>query len=159
MAGEDRREDALHHARQPMGEWLLRKLQWLDARRALERGDLLHLGRGSDPDRSLASSLQHRQAAQLAGLSSTRPGNGDPAMAALRFRFAPPAASHGAGGNLALTINADHSVGAGHRRFELGNVPLSVLVDIQPHCGHSPYLACGLYVIPPGSNLGLDIRR
>ena len=36
-------------------------------------------------------------------------------MAALRFRFAPPTASHGAGGNLALTNNADHSVGAGHR--------------------------------------------
>ena len=35
-------------------------------------------------------------------------------MAALRFRFAPPTASHGARGNLALTINADHSVGAGH---------------------------------------------
>ncbi|MGE8143553.1 hypothetical protein ACQKOE_16435, partial [Novosphingobium sp. NPDC080210] len=31
-----------------------------------------------------------------------------------RFRFAPPAVTHGAGGNLALTINADHSVGAGH---------------------------------------------
>jgi hypothetical protein len=34
-------------------------------------------------------------------------------MAVLRFRFAPPPVSHGAGGNLALTINADHSVGAG----------------------------------------------
>ena len=36
-------------------------------------------------------------------------------MAALRFRFAPPTASHGAGGNHALTNNTDHSVGAGHR--------------------------------------------
>ena len=36
-------------------------------------------------------------------------------MATFRFRFAPPTASHGARGNLALTINADHSVGAGHK--------------------------------------------
>jgi hypothetical protein len=41
-------------------------------------------------------------------------------MAALRFRFAPPAASHGAGGNLVLAINADHSVGAG--QLALGSV-------------------------------------
>jgi hypothetical protein len=40
-------------------------------------------------------------------------------MAALRFRFAPPAASHGAGGNLALTIDLDHSVGAGHGQIQL----------------------------------------
>ena len=31
MAGEGRCEDALHHTRQPMGEWLLRELQRLDA--------------------------------------------------------------------------------------------------------------------------------
>jgi transposase InsO family protein len=80
----------------------------------LERGDLLHPGRGPDPDRSLAAALQHRQAAQLAGLSTAGPGSGYAAMAALRFRFAPPTASHGAGGSLALTINTDHSVGAGH---------------------------------------------
>ena len=96
-----------------MGEWLLRELQRLDARRALERGDLLHPGRSSDHDRSLAKALQHHQAAQLAGVSSTGPGNGDAAMAALRFRFAPPTASHGAGGSFTLTINTDHSVGAG----------------------------------------------
>jgi hypothetical protein len=35
-------------------------------------------------------------------------------MAALRFRYAPPTVSHGAGGGSALTINTDHSVGAGH---------------------------------------------
>ena len=32
------------------GEWLLRLLQWLDGRRALEREDLLHLGLDADPD-------------------------------------------------------------------------------------------------------------
>jgi hypothetical protein len=50
-------------------------------------------------------------------------------MAALRFRYAPPPDSHGAGDNLALTINTDHSVGAGHylqrnnvSRFDTQNV-------------------------------------
>ncbi|WP_273679118.1 hypothetical protein, partial [Erythrobacter fulvus] len=45
--------------------------------------------------------------------------NGDAAMAALRFRYAPPPDSHGAGDNLELTINTDHSVGAGHTREAL----------------------------------------
>ncbi len=40
------------------------------------------------------------------------------AMAALRFRFAPPTPSHGTGGNNALTINADHSVGAGQAQLQ-----------------------------------------
>lgn len=31
VAGEDRCADALHHTRQPMGEWLLRELQRIDA--------------------------------------------------------------------------------------------------------------------------------
>jgi hypothetical protein len=111
---EDRCEDALHHAGQPLGEWLLRELQRLDARRVLERGDLLYLGRSSDPDRSLAKALQHHQAAQLVGVSSTGPGTASGAMTALRFRFAPPAVSHGAGGGSALTISTDRSAGAGY---------------------------------------------
>jgi hypothetical protein len=74
---------------------------------------LFQFGRGSDPDRSLAAALLSRQAAQLARLSATGPGNGDPAMAALRFRFVPPAAGHDTGGNLAPAINADYLVGAG----------------------------------------------
>lgn len=92
---------------------LLRILQRRDARQTDERGDLLHSGRGSDPDRSLATALKHRQAAQLAGLSAPGSGNGDAAMAALRFRHAPPPVSLGAGGGSALTINTDHSMGAG----------------------------------------------
>jgi hypothetical protein len=66
----------------------------------------------------MAAPLQHRKAAQLVGVPSTSPRNGDIAMVALRFRYAPPAASHGAGGNDALTINADHSVGAGQGYLE-----------------------------------------
>ena len=56
-------EYALHHARQSVGEWLLRKLQRLDKGRTAQRGNLLHPGRGTDPDRSLAAPLQHHQAA------------------------------------------------------------------------------------------------
>ncbi|WP_369825676.1 hypothetical protein, partial [Novosphingobium sp. HII-3] len=41
-------------------------------------------------------------------------GNGKIAIAAFRFRFAPPPAGNGAGGDDALTVNPDHSVGAGH---------------------------------------------
>ncbi|WP_443024601.1 hypothetical protein, partial [Sphingomonas sp. ERG5] len=41
------------------------------------------------------------------------PGNGFSAIAAFRFRFAPPPGGNGNGGNNALTINTDHSVGAG----------------------------------------------
>ncbi|WP_369825686.1 hypothetical protein, partial [Novosphingobium sp. HII-3] len=40
-------------------------------------------------------------------------GNGKIAIAAFRFRFAPPPAGNGAGGDDALTVNPDHSVGAG----------------------------------------------
>ena len=60
---------------------------------------------------TLAAALQYRQAAQLARISASGPGNSDAAMAALRFRFAPPAAGHGARDNNALTFNPDHSMG------------------------------------------------
>jgi hypothetical protein len=45
-----------------------------------------------------------------------RPGNGFAAIAALRFRFAPPPGGNGNGGNNALTIDTDHSLGADHRK-------------------------------------------
>jgi hypothetical protein len=77
-------------------------------------GAVQYPGRSSDPDRSLAAALQYRQAPQRAGLPASGPGNGNTAMAALRFRFASPAASHGAGGCFTLTNHTDHSVGAGH---------------------------------------------
>ncbi len=38
-------------------------------------------------------------------------GNREPAIAGLRFRFAPPPARNGAGGYNTLTINLDHSGG------------------------------------------------
>ena len=62
----------------------------------------------------MAATLQHCKAAQLAWLSPTRTRSRSLASAVLRFRFAPPATSTGQGGDHALTINTDHSMGAGH---------------------------------------------
>jgi hypothetical protein len=53
-------------------------------------------------------------------------------MAALRFRFAPPAASHGAGSNLALTINTDHSVGAGQAWVVISSVVFGFVHLLNP---------------------------
>ena len=71
------------------------------------------IGKLREAEIVLAQALQHRQATQLVGVSAPGPGSDDAAMAALRFRFAPPAASHGARDGSALTITTDHSVGAG----------------------------------------------
>jgi putative transposase len=111
--GPDRGEDALHRARISLGEWLQRELQRLATGRAAQRRDLLQPCRGQGADRGLAPPLQHRASAQQPWLSSACPGNGDAAIAAFRFRLAPPPAGKGAGGDNALTINPDHSVGAG----------------------------------------------
>lgn len=46
-------------------------------------------------------------------LPTAGPGNGFSAIAAFRIRVAPPPRGNGNGGNNALTINTDHSVGAG----------------------------------------------
>ena len=52
-------------------------------------------------------------------------------MAALRFRYAPPTVSHGAGGNLALTINADHSLGAG--QLDTANAVATTLIQTEKY--------------------------
>ena len=77
------------------------------------------IGKLREAEIVLAQALQHRQATQLVGVSAPGPGSGDAAMAALRFRFAPPTVTHGARGNYALTNNTDHSVGAGHLNASL----------------------------------------
>ena len=48
------------------------------------------------------------------GYRPPAPGSRSIASATLRFRYAPPRANTGDGGNHALTINMDHSKGAGH---------------------------------------------
>jgi len=52
---------------------------------------------------------QRRPASRRFELECIEEGRAEPAQRALRFRYAPPVASHGAGANLALTINTDHS--------------------------------------------------
>lgn len=54
-----------------------------------------------------------RLAPTAASAADRRPGNGFSAIATFRFRFAPPPGGNGNGGDNALTINTDHSVGAG----------------------------------------------
>ena len=91
------RQNGIHRAGITVGERLLRELQCPISRRVAKRRDLLLTQRGADPDRALAPSLQHSQAAQLAGIS--------------------PACTRGIRPNGpeaddALTIKLDHLVGA-----------------------------------------------
>ena len=74
LAGEDRREDALHRTGLALGERLRRELQRQAARRATQAGALLHAEGGEGPDRELALGVQSLPAAQRAGIpsSSTR---------------------------------------------------------------------------------------
>ena len=62
---------------------------------------------------TLKGADQHDPPAQQPRLSTTGPGNGFSAIAAFRFRYAPPPDGNGSGGDNALTVNTDHSVGAG----------------------------------------------
>ncbi|MBB3775409.1 transposase InsO family protein [Erythromicrobium ramosum] len=101
----------------PVGRWL-RSEDVLAALAELfvTRGPPAHIRSDNGPE-FIANAVQQwlaRIGVKTLYITPGSPGNGDTAMAALRFRFAPPAASHGAGGNLALTINTDHSVRAGH---------------------------------------------
>ena len=57
--------------------------------------------------------LQYRPPAQQPRLPTAGPGNRSIASAVLWFRFASPPANTGDGGNHALTIKLDHSMGAG----------------------------------------------
>jgi hypothetical protein len=83
-----------------MGERILRELQLPFPRRAAERRGLLHTARGPDPDREMATPLQHHQTAQLPGIPTTSHKGLHPDG---------PEADH------ALTFNLDHSVGAVQR--------------------------------------------
>src|SRR3546814_9602909 len=107
VAGEGRREDSLHLPRIAMGEWILREHQRVAARGTAQWRDILLARRGPHPDRSLAATLQHRPAAQLARVSTTCAGGRSIASGALRFRFAPPTANTGDGGANELTIHPD----------------------------------------------------
>lgn len=101
-------QDGLHRARVALGERLLRKLQCPVQGRTVERRTVLQSARGKNPDRAMASSLQHRKAAQLAGVSSSSTG---------KHRDNGPKADD------ALTIKPDHPIGARHFYLLLRALP------------------------------------
>ena len=75
MAAQGRRDDAVHRAGLPLGEWIQRELQRQTPRRAVERRDLLHTEGGACADRAGAEALQHGATAQCAGLPTAGAGN------------------------------------------------------------------------------------
>jgi hypothetical protein len=95
-------QDRLHRARKPVGEWLLRELQRKAARRAAERRDLLHIEGGPDHDRNLAAALQQGAPTLVAGI---------PTAGTRGTRLAGKV--RGANASFKLTLQTDHSVGAG----------------------------------------------
>src|SRR5919107_5699270 len=68
MVGEAWNQDAVHRARQSVGEWVLRELQRQASRRVSEARDFLQLTGGTGRDRSMEGPLQSRSAALLLGL-------------------------------------------------------------------------------------------
>ena len=86
-----RRQDALHRARQSLGERLLRKLQREASRRAARWRDLLHLGGGQVLIESWRR-LQRSPAALVARLQAAGPAVLMPARPAAQPRPAPPGA-------------------------------------------------------------------
>lgn len=51
-------------------------------------------------------------------------------MAAVRLHCAPPPASHGTGGDDALTLKPDHPMGAGHSGRDPGEISVSEIAGL-----------------------------
>ena len=84
---------------------------------SLRDGEIFYsLGEAKVLIEGLAAALQHDPPAQQPWLPTAGPGNRDTAIAAFRFRYAPPPGGNGEGGNNALTFNLDHSAGADQKR-------------------------------------------
>ena len=79
-ASQARRPDALHRARQSLGERLQRELQRQAEGRVPERGDLLHTPRGRHPRQAVEAAVQYCPTPQRVGWATLRPG-GDQAIA------------------------------------------------------------------------------
>src|SRR5260370_7941615 len=71
MARWYRGEDGLYRTREPMGEWVLRELQFEAAGRVPERRNLLFDKGDQGAGGTVASSLQHHPATLLTGLQTT----------------------------------------------------------------------------------------
>ena len=108
-----RRPHRLHRAGLTLGERLYRELQCPAARRAPERGDLLHPEGSPGSHRIVAAPLQRRTSTQQPGIPAAGPGDDRHAKLAARLRYAPPATQLGRGTRDALTFDLDHSTGAG----------------------------------------------
>jgi len=89
MAGEFGDANAVHRARKPMGERLLRKFQREAAGRMLERRDFLFVAGGADRDRAVAGGVEHQAAALGAGLSAARTGDDRAAICSSPVAYGP----------------------------------------------------------------------
>lgn len=112
-----RRKDCLHRTRKPLGERLLRELQFQAPGRVAQRGNLLLPGRGPGRDRGLAPALQHRLPTQLPRLQAASAGDLHPRApgSATRTSYA-GRATVGPKAHHELTLTPDHPSGADHRR-------------------------------------------
>lgn len=66
-----------------------------------------------DADPGVAAALEHDKAAQRTRQSPAHAGERTPSIAALRYRYATPAAVQGAEGDNALKFDTYHTVGTG----------------------------------------------
>lgn len=81
--------DALHRARQSLGEWLQRELQLAATGRAPERGNFLLAEGDRGADRTLAVPLKHHPPAFLAGIPAASARNQLAASCWPRLRYTP----------------------------------------------------------------------
>ena len=108
-----RRPHRLHRAGLTLGERLHRELQCPAARRAPERGDLLHPEGSPGSHRIVAVPLQRDPPTWQPGIPAAGSGDDHHAKLAARLRYAPPVTQLGRETRNALTFDLDHSTGAG----------------------------------------------
>lgn len=107
-----------HSLRQiTVGERLLREFQRPVPGRNAQRRSLPHPARGTDPDRKVATALQHRQAPQRSELPATGPRD---------LRANGPQADN------ALTFKPDHSVGAFQSMLRLCRTKFDTTARAEP---------------------------
>ena len=106
----------LHRAGIALGERLHREFQCPTARRAPERGDILHSEGSPGSHRIVAVPLQRDPPTWQPGIPAAGPRDDCLAKLAARLRYAPPATQLGRGSRNALTFNLDESPGAGQSK-------------------------------------------
>ena len=106
--------DRLHRTRFALGERLHREFQCAAARRAPERGDILHSEGSPGSHRIVAVPLQRDPPTWQPGIPAAGTRDDRHAKLAARLRYAPPATQLGRETSYALTFDLDRSLGAGH---------------------------------------------